>query len=246
MGLRTWLGLIRSLAIYYNPVRQRQLRTFYRGLLSPGQLAFDIGAHVGSRARAMRSAGARVVACEPQEPFAGFLQRSLPRDIVLVQKAVGQSETVAEMAVSSLHPTVSSLSASFAADAAEAPGFGHVRWDRRQRVQVTTLDRLIAEHGLPDLVKIDVEGFELDVLAGLSQPLPLVSVEYLPGLPERSLAVIDRLTRLGDYRFNPVAGEDARFLWPDWRDAGAVRAWLRSLPRDGMSGDLYARVVSPD
>ena len=99
MQLRTWLGLIRSLAIYYNPVRQRQLGRFYRNLLSPGQLAFDIGAHVGSRTRAMRRAGARVVACEPQEPFAGFLQRSLPRDIVLVRKAVGPTETVARMSV---------------------------------------------------------------------------------------------------------------------------------------------------
>ncbi|MFC0199173.1 FkbM family methyltransferase [Paracoccus rhizosphaerae] len=243
MQLRTWIGLIRSLAIYYNPVRQRQLVRFYRDLLSPGQLAFDIGAHVGSRARAMRRAGARVVACEPQEPFVSFLQRSLPSDIVLVRKAVGPTETMAQMSVSSLHPTVSSLSASFAADAAEAPGFGHVRWDRRQQVQVTTLDRLIADHGMPDLVKIDVEGFELDVLAGLSQPLPLVSVEYLPGLPDRTLAVIDRLEELGNYCFNPVAGEDARFLWPDWRDADAARSWLRGLPRDGRSGDLYARAV---
>ncbi|MEE2859339.1 MAG: FkbM family methyltransferase [Pseudomonadota bacterium] len=243
MQLRTWLGLIRSLAIYYNPVRQRQLGRFYRNLLSPGQLAFDIGAHVGSRTRAMRRAGARVVACEPQEPFAGFLQRSLPRDIVLVRKAVGPTETVARMSVSSLHPTVSSLSASFAVDATGTPGFGHVRWDRHQQVQVTTLDRLIADHGMPDLVKIDVEGFELDVLAGLSQPLPLVSVEYLPGLPDRTFAVIDRLAELGNYHFNPVTGEDARFLWPDWRNAEATRAWLRGLPRDGRSGDLYARAV---
>lgn len=243
MQLRTWRGLIRSLAIYYNPWRSRQLRVFYRQLLEPGQLAFDIGAHVGSRARAMRAAGARVVACEPQEPFATFLHRSLPRDIVLVRKAVGRSETTARMVVSSLHPTVSSLSDSFAAGASAAPGFEHVRWDRSQQVQVTTLDRLIDRYGVPDLVKIDVEGFELDVLAGLSRPLPLLSVEYLPAFADRALAVVDRLERLGDYRFNPVAGEDARFLWPDWRDAGAARRWLRSLPPDGRSGDLYARTA---
>ncbi|MFD1479699.1 FkbM family methyltransferase [Paracoccus nototheniae] len=242
MQMRATLGLIRSLAIYYNPWRVRQLRAFYAGLLPPGALAFDIGAHVGSRARAMRAAGARVVACEPQQPFAGFLRRSLPRDITLLQLAVGPSEAMAQMAVSSLHPTVSSLSTSFADEAAALPGFGHVRWDRSQQVQMTTMDRLIADHGLPDFVKIDVEGFELDVLSGLSQPLPMLSVEYLPAFGQRTLAVIDRLQDLGSYRFNPVTGEAGGFLWDDWRGPDAVRQWLTGLPPDAGSGDLYARL----
>lgn len=242
MPIDAYLGLMRSLAIYYNPLRRRQLRRFYAGLLRPGDLAFDIGAHVGSRARAMRAAGARVVAFEPQEPFAGFLRRTLPTDIALERKALGPSKAVARMSVSSRHPTVSSLSASFAQEAKAAPGFGHVTWDRSQQVEMTTLDLMIARHGLPDFVKIDVEGFELDVLSGLSRPLPLLSVEYLPAFADRTRAVIDRLEGLGRYRFNPVTGEEGQFLWPDWRDAAGARDWLAGLPRDGGSGDLYARL----
>ncbi len=242
MALTTWLGLLRSLVIYHNPVRTGPLRRFYRDLLRPGDLVFDVGAHVGTRARAMRAAGARVVALEPQEPFSTFLRRTLPRDIRLVEAAAGGVETVAEMAVSSLHPTVSSLKAGFADEAGSAPGFGHVRWDRVQRVQVTTLDRLIAAEGLPRYVKIDVEGFELEVLSGLSQPVEMVSVEYLPGLPDLTLSVIDRLQQLGSYRFNPVRGESGRFLWDDWRDAESTRTWLKGLAADGPSGDLYARL----
>lgn len=242
MALTTWLGLLRSLVIYHNPVRTGPLRRFYRDLLRPGDLVFDVGAHVGTRARAMRAAGARVVALEPQEPFSTFLRRTLPRDIRLVEAAVGGVETVAEMAVSSLHPTVSSLKAGFADEAGSAPGFGHVRWDRVQRVQVTTLDRLIAAEGLPRYVKIDVEGFELEVLSGLSQPVEMVSVEYLPGLPDLTLSVIDRLQQLGSYRFNPVRGESGRFLWDDWRDAESTRTWLKGLAADGPSGDLYTRL----
>ena len=242
MALTTWLGLLRSLVIYHNPVRTGPLRRFYRDLLRPGDLVFDVGAHVGTRARAMRAAGARVVALEPQEPFSTFLRRTLPRDIRLVEAAAGGVETVAEMAVSSLHPTVSSLKAGFADEAGSAPGFGHVRWDRVQRVQVTTLDRLIAEEGLPRYVKIDVEGFELEVLSGLSQPVEMVSVEYLPGLPDLTLSVIDRLQQLGSFRFNPVRGESGRFLWDDWRDAESTRTWLKGLAADGPSGDLYARL----
>lgn len=242
MNLRVWLGLARSLVIYNNPLRTLPLRRFYRGLITPGDLCFDIGAHVGTRARAMRAAGARVIALEPQEPFASFLRRTLPRDITLIEAAAGPQETVAEMAVSTLHPTVSSLQPDFAATAGATAGFAHVTWDKRQRVRVTTLDHLIAAHGLPTYVKIDVEGFELDVLAGLSQPLPLISVEYLPDLPDQTVRVIERLQRLGPYRFNPVQGEAGRFLWHDWRKPTDTIAWLRALPPGAHSGDLYARL----
>jgi FkbM family methyltransferase len=241
--MNRWIGLLRSLVIYHDPRKIRAWRRFYRDVLTPGDLVFDVGAHVGTRARAMRAAGARVVALEPQALFAAWLRRTLPRDIVLVEAAAGGAETEAEMAVSSRHPTVSSLRAEFVAGAATAPGFGHVRWDRAERVRVVTLDGLIAAHGRPAYVKIDVEGFELEVLSGLSSPVPMLSVEYLPGFPHLSRAVVARLTELGDYRFNAVAGEGGRFLWPDWRGAEAALGWLAALPKDAPSGDLFARLV---
>lgn len=104
------------------------------------------------------------------------------------------------------------------------------------------LDSLIREEGLPRYIKIAVEGFELEVLSGLTQTVELISVEYLPGLPELTLSVITRLGELGNYSFNPVSGEAGRFLWDDWRDAAATRSWLNSLPANGLSGDLYARL----
>lgn len=250
-GLRTgkdgsldrWLGLFRSLVVYHNPWRVRAWRRFYRGLLAPGDVAFDVGAHVGTRARAMRGAGAKVIAIEPQALFVGFLRRTLPRDITLIEAALGDEEKVARMAVSSRHPTVSSLQDSFVADAGAAPGFGHVRWDREQLVTVTTLDRLIAEFGQPRYIKIDVEGYELDVLSGLSRPVEMISVEYLPGFPDLARAVMERLGEMGAYRFNPLVGEKAAFLWPDWRGLEATVAWLGTLPPDAPSGDLFARLA---
>jgi FkbM family methyltransferase len=193
----------------------------------------------------MRQAGARVVALEPQAPFARFLRLTLPADIVFVEAAAGSEETEAEMAVSSRHPTVSSLRTDFVTGAATAPGFDHVRWDRRQRVRVVTLDGLIHDHGPPAYIKIDVEGFELEVLGGLSHPVPMISVEFLPGFPHLTHAVLDRLGELGDYRFNPVVGEGARFLWSRWLDVAAVGAWLDTLSPEATSGDLFARLAPP-
>jgi FkbM family methyltransferase len=240
-ALRSALGLGRSLAIYYGrPLRQRRLARFYAGLLPSGALAFDIGAHVGNRTRALRAAGARVVALEPQAPFAGFLRRTLPADVTLIEAAAGAAAGQAVLAVSTLHPTVSSL-AGLPATAGQTEGFAHVRWDARQSVAVTTLDALIAAHGRPDFVKIDVEGHEAEVLAGLSQPLPLVALEYLPQLPEVAKAAVRRLAALGPCRFNHVAGEATGFAWPEWRDAQATLDWLDGLDPAAGSGDLYAR-----
>jgi hypothetical protein len=150
---------------------------------------------------------------------------------------------VADLAVSSRHPTVSSMNDAFVAGSSTTPGFDHVRWDRSERVRMVTLDGLIERHGLPAYIKIDVEGFELEVLSGLSRPVALVSFEYLPAFVSLTHDVIARLEALGSYRFNPVVGERSGFLWSDWRDAAAVRTWLDTLNADGPSGDLFARLA---
>ena len=243
--MNRWLGFLRSLVIYHNPVSARAWTRFYRELLAEGDLVIDVGAHIGSRARAMRAAGARVIALEPQQPFASYLRLTLPRAITLIEAAAGRAEAEADMAVSSRHPTVSSLRGDFVEAAAHAPGFEHVEWDNTQRVRVVTLDGLIEEYGTPRYIKIDVEGFELDVLAGLSRAVPIVSVEYLPGFPDLTRAVIARLGELDDYRFNPVQGEGGQFLWPDWRDSVQTLAWLETLPAESRSGDLFARLDAP-
>ena len=61
--------------------------------------------------------------------------------------------------------------------------------DRTMEVEMTTLDKLIETYGIPVFIKIDVEGYELEVLKGLSKPVRLISFEYT--VPERPDRVID-------------------------------------------------------
>ncbi len=128
--LPAWAGLARSLVIYRaRPWRAARLAQFYRGIIAPGDLAFDIGAHAGNRTRALLAAGARVVALEPQRLFHAFLQRDLPAEVTLLRLAAGRAPGRADLAVSRLHPTVSSLADGFAGRMQAAPGFARVRWD---------------------------------------------------------------------------------------------------------------------
>ena len=245
VDLRRWAGLARSLVIYRaRPWRIARLARFYRGIVGPGDLAFDIGAHAGNRTRALLLAGARVVALEPQRLFFAFLARDLPAGVTLLPLAAGRAPGRAALAVSRLHPTVSSLACGFAERMRAAPGFDGVRWDAEETVEVTTLDALIAAHGLPRFIKIDVEGFEAEVLAGLARPVPWVAFEYLAAAPEATGACIERLAALGRYEFNFVPGESQRFALATWRDALAIVPALAQATRRGGSGDVYARLCS--
>ena len=105
----------------------------------------------------------------------------------------------------------------------------------------TTLDALIAAHGRPDFVKIDVEGMEHQVLAGLSQAAAGAVVRVRAAAPESALASVDRLEELGDYRYNVSLGESLALEFRDWLETEALRSWLRGRHPESASGDVYAR-----
>ena len=85
------IGLARSLLVYHAiPRRQRRMQRLYRQFAQPGDLVFDIGAHVGNRARALAALGCRVIALEPQPDFARLLRLLFARNarIEVVEAAV--------------------------------------------------------------------------------------------------------------------------------------------------------------
>lgn len=246
--MRDLLGLARSLWMYRRPGRQRGLRRLYAPFISAGDLVFDIGAHVGDRSLAFHSLGARVVAVEPQPMLAAWLRRNLgnrPR-IELVEQAVGAEPGVGLLQVSRATPTVSSMNTRWTREIGNRnPGFASVRWDRQVEVPVTTLDAMIEHYGCPRFCKIDVEGHEAEVLAGLGQALPALSIEFVAGALDVAAACVDRLEQLGEYHFNAVVGEKRAYHWPDWQPATATRTWLTQGADHIASGDLYARRVNP-
>ena len=244
--MTTWVGLLRSLGIYWRPGRQRGLRRLYRPFVGPGDLVFDVGAHLGDRSVAFAGLGARVVALEPQPHVARWLRRLVRRHrrITVRPEAVGRTPGTAPFAISRRTPTVSTLATSWRRRIPNAnPSFRRVRWEQIMEVPVTTLDALIEAHGLPAFCKIDVEGSEAEVLAGLSQAVRGVSVEFVAGSLEVAAACVQRLDQLGVYEFNAVAGERRQFVFDQWLTSRRMLEWLDRGVGGVSSGDIYARLV---
>ncbi|MCR9140740.1 MAG: FkbM family methyltransferase [bacterium] len=218
---------------------------FYSQFVGKGELVFDVGANVGNRVRAFLALDARVLAIEPQRACAKILRSSFgaQNGFKLCAKGVSTAEGEAEIYISNVN-TISSFSEGWIQAVKKSGRFSEFNWSRKQKVEMTTLDRLIESYGLPSFIKIDVEGFEFEVVGGLSQPVDCVSIEFTPEYFQNTLNCIMHMDKLheGNCSYQLSLGESMVFELPEWCDRAGIEKALNSYRKSsGLFGDIYIR-----
>ncbi|HUR99729.1 MAG TPA: FkbM family methyltransferase [Pyrinomonadaceae bacterium] len=201
--------------LFTNPVGRKSIaedREVYKKLLKPDSLCFDVGANIGAKSLSMLGAGCRVVAFEPQPNCALEIEsrcKPYASRLTLCKKALGREPGNLVLHSDEIHHNYASF---------------HNDWEGDLKVEipveVITLDEAIRIYGKPDYLKIDVEGWEFEVLSGLSHSIPIVSFEY--HLADRELQAtrncIDHLSKLSGngLELNVAEAETSRFLYDNW------------------------------
>ena len=209
-------------------------------LIAPGCLVFDVGANRGEKAAQYLAAGAgRVVCCEPQPALAAHLRARFCTPtapsygrVVVEEVALSSGAGETEMLLCDQSDTISTLEPKW-----QHGRFAGHTWSKRCRVRTDTLDWLIAKYGRPHFTKVDTEGHEPAVLAGLTQRLPALSYEYAQEFRADAEVCAGVLLKLGMCEFNMGRFTDDELLLAHWADAPTV---LSLIPRE-CGGDIYAR-----
>lgn len=226
---------------YWDPLAHTQSgKALYGRYVRPGDLVFDVGANVGQRTGWFLEMGCKVVAVEPLKAMLDFCDGNAVRINAAVSDKVAES---VPFWVCDSSQYLSTLSEAYVAQVYEQPGIGGNIY-HQTTVPTVTLDSLIARYGVPAFVKIDVEGGEDRVLAGLSQPLKALSFEVHAFDPAKASVCIAMLERLGRYHYEYAPLETFQIgPWPPaeqaiFGDVYAVLQQASEVASGAASGDL--------
>jgi FkbM family methyltransferase len=219
-----------------------RIKYFYSSLIKKGDLCFDIGANRGQYTKMFLQLGARVVSVEPQNSCLKMLYNLYGRNesVYLVSKAVGSQEGVKEMTICNKSSSLSTLSQRWINESRHSIKFNEII---KQKVELITLDKLIEKYGLPKFCKIDVEGYELEVLKGLSKKIPILCFEFVKEFPSQTQKCIEQILSIGPAKFNFTTYNNFDFYFRKWVNENQLFETLESIKNPRLWGDIYIKYV---
>lgn len=216
---------------------------FYSNYINPGELCFDVGANIGNRVDALLNIGAKVIAIEPQEACYTILEMKYGNKIQIIKKGVGAKEGFIDFYISETS-ALSSFSTEWIESVEISNRFENTNWNKVLKTEITTLDKLIKDFGLPVFIKIDVEGYESEVLMGLSHRIKTLSFEYtVPEQIIKSITCIEKLESIDtDFDCNYCIGETMEMALVQWISSSDMKKLISThIFTSSGFGDIYIR-----
>jgi FkbM family methyltransferase len=220
-----------------------QRKEFYGTFLKEDDLCFDVGANYGNRAKTFVDLKARVVAVEPQKKCCDHLQRKFKKRITVINKGLGARQEIKNFYEADLS-ALSTFSEEWM-ETVKKTRFKQHSWHTTEKIEVTTLEKLIEEFGIPSFIKIDVEGYETEVLSGLDTPISMISFEYT--VPEKTDKIITCIKKIesinSDIECNYSVRESMQFSLAKWVRVQEMFHIVNTNEFIATSaGDIYVRL----
>jgi len=173
-------------------------------------LVFDIGANIGNTVRIFIKHSKKVIAFEPNPILKSKLSKMFEGDNVVIDTR----------AISNKNGTqILNISSSFSISTFSDEWINNSRfslnsiWDYPTEVETATLNQIIYEYGVPDYIKIDVEGFEYEIITAFDKFLPktIFSFEWAEEMQEKIKLSINHAYNLGYKSFAYTDGDEVLF-----------------------------------
>jgi len=208
-------------------------------LINKGDLYFDIGAHLGEKSKPFIEKKIRTIMVEPLPICVKTLKKLYSKNSIvkIIPKGLGSKNTKKILSINKQMPTVSTFAKHW-----KSGRFSNLTWSEKTQIQITTLDALIKKFGDPQYIKIDVEGYELNVLKGLSKKSGIISFEITSEFFSDAIKCLKHLKKLSYNSFTFSIGEQKKFF-SDWSDYKTIINLIKKeIKKDKLFwADIYCK-----
>ena len=222
----------------YFLIKKNKLHNIFK-LINKDDIIFDIGAHSGEKSKNLLKICSKLILVEPQPECVKILKKKFSdvSKVVILPCGISSKKEKLKLKINTSNPLISTFS-----DHWDKGRFSDSKWDKVINVDTTTLDQLINDYGHPKYIKIDVEGFELEVLKGLTKKTGILSFEFTSEFFKDAIKCLDYLSLLGYQKFNYSEGERKKFNF-DWTSKDKILEEIENKIKinDLLWGDIYAQ-----
>lgn len=212
-------------------------KKFYKNLIKPNDLCFDIGANLGRKSTFFLSLNTKVIAFEPQTKCHNYLSQIKNKNFKFYPYGVGAKNETKLLHLAN-HIEVATFSNKMI-------GFyttENLKWDKTEKVIVKNLDTLIKEFGLPYFCKIDTEGFEFEILSNLTFTIPIIEFEFAEAFIAKTIKLISILEKkhtLYNYNLN----EKPKFELNNWVNAEEMIKIFKTIKKNKLHGNIFVKNI---